>query len=164
MRVETRDGVYTFAFDISGARAHVEKLAKACNWIIAVDNTETRDSAGSEVGAGLTRTMTIADKDALQLRIKRHFSYGGNRSDRTLRVTIRIRLGRNAKIIGQPELLEASGGNAAARDALFQAGRRALLKAQSAGEFKKLPLAKYDGWKIIAIVFTPDEISISSMP
>ncbi len=32
MRVETRDGVYTFAFDLSGARAHVEKLAKACNW------------------------------------------------------------------------------------------------------------------------------------
>ena len=168
MRVETRDGVHTFAFDISGARAHVEKLAKACNWIIAVDNTETRDSAGSEVGAGLTRTMTIADtiadKDALRLGIKDHFTYAGNRSDRSLQVTIEIRLGRDAKIIGKPKLLKASGGDEAIQQVLFRAGSRALIKAQNAGAFKHLPLEKYNAWKIIAIVFTPDEISISSMP
>ena len=79
-----------------------------------------------------------------------------------MKVTIRIRLGRNAKIIGQPELLRASGGNEAARNALFRAGRRALFKAQSAGEFNKLPPAKYDGWKLIHVTFTPEEIGFST--
>ncbi|MHA1529433.1 MAG: hypothetical protein ACTSVG_10445, partial [Alphaproteobacteria bacterium] len=106
--------------------------------------------------------VTTGEKNALQLGIKQHFFYTGNRSDRTLQVTIRIRLGRNAKIIGQPELLKASGGTDAAQNALFQSGRRALFKAQSAGEFKKLPPAKYDGWKLIHVTFTPEEIGFSS--
>ncbi len=106
--------------------------------------------------------VTEGEKDALQLGIKQHFVYNGNRSDRTLQVTIRIRLGQNAKIIGQPELLKASGGNEAAQNALFQAGRRALFKAQSAGEFKRLPLAKYDRWEFIHVTFTPEEIGFST--
>jgi hypothetical protein len=106
--------------------------------------------------------VTIGEKDALRLGIKQHFVYSGNRSDRTLQVTIRVRLGQNAKIIGQPELLKASGGDAATQNVLFRAGRRALLKAQSAGEFKKLPPAKYNGWKLIHVTFTPEEIGFSS--
>ncbi|MCH8953537.1 MAG: hypothetical protein IID49_15650 [Proteobacteria bacterium] len=101
-------------------------------------------------------------QDALRLGIKDHFSYGGNRSDSSLQVTIEIRLGRDAKFLAKPRRLRASGGNAAARDALFQAGRRALLKAQNAGEFNKLPAAKYAGWKLIHVTFTPEEIGFPS--
>jgi hypothetical protein len=106
--------------------------------------------------------VTIGEKDALRLGIKRYFVYSGNRSDRSLQVTIRIRLGRDAKIIGDAELLKASGGDEATRQVLFRAGRRALLKAQSAGEFNKLPPAKYDGWKLIHVTFTPEEIGFST--
>jgi len=106
--------------------------------------------------------VTIGEKDALRLGIKQHFFYSGNRSDRSLQVTIEIRLGRGAKFIAKPKLLKASGGNEAARNALFQAGRRALLKAQGTGEFKKLPPAKYDGWKLIHVTFYPEEIGFSS--
>ncbi len=106
--------------------------------------------------------VTIGEKDALRLGIKQHFIYNGNRSDRSLQVTIEIRLGRDAKFIAKPKLLKASGGNEAARNALFQAGRRALLKAQGTGEFKKLPPAKYDGWKLIHVTFYPEEIGFSS--
>ncbi len=106
--------------------------------------------------------VTIGEKDALRLGIKQHFFYPGNRSDRTLQVTIRIRLGRDAKIIGQPELLEASGGDENTRQALFLAGRRALFNAQRAGEFNRLPPAKFNGWKLIHVTFTPEEIGFSS--
>ncbi|MFQ5566316.1 MAG: hypothetical protein ACE5EU_08140 [Paracoccaceae bacterium] len=106
--------------------------------------------------------VTEGEKEALRLGIKRHFYYRGSRADRSLQVTIRIRLGRDAKIIGRPELLRASGGTEAAQNALFQDGRRALLKAQNAGEFRKLPLEKYDGWKLIHVTFTPEEIGFSS--
>ena len=110
----------------------------------------------------LASAITIGEKDALRLGIKQYFVYSGNRSDRSLRVTIGIRLGQDAKIIGQPELLTASGGDPATQDVLFRAGRRALLKAQNAGEFKKLPPSKYDGWKLIHVTFTPEEIGFSS--
>jgi hypothetical protein len=133
---------------------------------VAAAPPPTEEPEPAEPAGGSTsqfaRAVTEGEKDALRLGIKQHFFYTGNRSDRTLQVTIRIRLGRNAKIIGQPELLTASGGNEAAQNALFQAGRRALFKAQSAGEFKKLPLAKYDGWKLIHVTFTPEEIGFSS--
>ena len=110
----------------------------------------------------MTNADTIADKDALRLGIKDHFTYAGNRSDRSLQVTIEIRLGRDAKIIGKPKLLKASGGDEAIQQVLFRAGSRALLKAQNAGEFNKLPPAKYDGWKLIHVTFTPEEIGFST--
>jgi hypothetical protein len=106
--------------------------------------------------------ITIGEKDALRLGIKRYFVYNGNRSDPSLRVTIQIRLGQDARIIGKPELLRASGGDQNTQRVLFQAGRRALFKAQNAGEFEKLPPAKYAGWKIIHVTFTPEEIGFSS--
>ncbi len=131
---------------------------------VAPEPAEEAEPAKPAGGATsqFANAVTIGEKDALRLGIKQYFVYSGNRSDRSLQVTIRIRLGRNAKIIGQPELLQASGGNEATRQVLFRAGRRALLKAQNAAEFKKLPPAKYDGWKLIHVTFTPEEIGFSS--
>lgn len=106
--------------------------------------------------------ITQGEKDALRLGIKRYFVYNGNRADRGLSVTIRIRLGRDARIIGQPELIDARGGSEPVRQALFRAGRRALYKAQNAGEFRKLPPEKYDGWKLIHVTFTPEDIGFAS--
>jgi len=122
---------------------------------------EPTEPAGGSTSQ-FANAVTVAEKDALQLGIKDHFVYNGNRSDRTLQVTIRIRLGRDARIIGQPELLKASGGNEATQQVLFRAGSRALRRAQTAGAFKKLPAAKYDGWKLIHVTFTPQEIGFST--
>jgi hypothetical protein len=133
---------------------------------VAAAPTPAEEPKPAEPAGGSTSqfasAITIGEKDALRLGIKRYFVYSGNRSDRSLQVTIRIRLGQNAKIIGKPELLRASGGDEATRQVLFRAGRRALLKAQSFGEFKKLPPAKYNGWKLIHVTFTPEEIGFSS--
>ena len=61
------------------------------------------------------------------------------------------------KIDGKPELLRAEGGDQAAQKSLFDAGRRALLQAQNAGEFKKLPADKYGAWKVLNVVFTTEK-------
>jgi hypothetical protein len=120
----------------------------------------TKPASGST--PKFANAVTAGEKDALQLGIKRYFVYNGNRADRTLQVTIGIRMGQDARIIGTPELIRASGGDPATQDVLFAAGRRALFKAQNAGEFNKLPLEKYDGWKLIHVTFTPEEIGFSS--
>ncbi len=106
--------------------------------------------------------VTVGEKDALRLGIKRYFVYNGNRSDRSLQVTIRIKLANDASIVGKPELIDAGGGDQATQQVLFRSGRRALLRAEAAGEFKKLPAEKYDGWKLIHVTFTPEEIGFST--
>ncbi|HUF87313.1 MAG TPA: hypothetical protein VMM59_08020, partial [Thermohalobaculum sp.] len=107
-------------------------------------------------------TITRGEKDALRLGIKQFFVYNGNRADRSLQVTIAVELGPDARIVGGPELLRASGGDEGAREALWQAGRRALMKAESAGEFTRLPPDKHAGWRLIHVTFTPEEIGFSS--
>ncbi len=102
------------------------------------------------------RQMTRGEVDGLRLGIKTYFTYAGNRSDRSLEVTLEIALDPAGRIVSGPELVSGRGAPGAQR-ALFQAGRRALLRAQSAGEFAKLPRAKYDIWQRIRVIFTPDE-------
>ncbi len=121
---------------------------------------EPKPAGGS--ASAFAAALSNGEKDALRLGIKRYFVFNGNRSDRTLRVTVEIQLGENAKIIGQPQLLRASGGDPATQDALFRAGNRALRRAENAGEFTKLPRDKYASWQVIHVTFTPEEIGFQS--
>jgi hypothetical protein len=121
---------------------------------------EPKPAGGST--AAFAAALSNGEKDALRLGIKRYFVFNGNRSDRALQVTVEIQLGEDAKIIGQPQLLRASGGDPATQEALFRAGNRALMRAQNAGEFNRLPRDKYASWQIIHVTFTPEEIGFQS--
>ncbi len=122
---------------------------------------EPQKPAGGS-SAAFAAALSIGEKDALRLGIKRYFVFNGNRSDRSLQVTVEIQLGQDAKIIGQPRLVRGSGGDAATQDALFRAGHRALRRAENAGEFNRLPRDKYASWQIIHVTFTPEEIGFQS--
>ncbi|MEO1492887.1 MAG: hypothetical protein AAFV19_12105 [Pseudomonadota bacterium] len=102
--------------------------------------------------------LNRGEKNALRLGIKKHYVYGGDRSDRSLRVTIRVKLNQDGTIDGKPVQRRAKGGTAASQRAVFQAGRRALIKAANAGEFRRLPANKYNRWKVIDVVFTATNI------
>lgn len=117
-------------------------------------NTQQRPAGGSQ--SVFAARMTRGEKDALRLGIKKHFVYNGARP-RGLAVIIEIRLDKSGKITGKPKLLNASGGDASAQQALFRAGSTALRKAQAFGEFDKLPADKYDSWDLIHVRFTPDQ-------
>lgn len=108
----------------------------------------------SEFAAKLTR----GERDALRLGIKKYYVYNGDRSDRDLRVVIRVEIDRAGQIVGKPEERSAEGGTKAAQQALFRAGRRALIQAANAGEFKRLPPDKYERWKVLNFRFSVDDI------
>jgi hypothetical protein len=103
-----------------------------------------------------TAPLNEGEKDALRLGIRKFYTYSG-RQDPSLRVTIRVRLTEQAEIAGKPELLRAEGGDQGSQTALYQAGRRALLQAESQGEFKRLPTDKYGAWKVLNVVFTTEK-------
>lgn len=104
-----------------------------------------------------TAPLSTGEKDALRLGIKKYYTYNGDRSDRSLQVTVRVRLDEAKKIVGKPEMVSASGGNPGSQKALFDAGRRALMQAQNGGEFDKLPADKYASWSVLNVVFTTEQ-------
>ncbi|MBK0399348.1 hypothetical protein H0I76_09115 [Limibaculum sp. M0105] len=122
--------------------------------------TDPKPSGGSN--SRFAATFSQGEKDALSLALRKYFTYNGNRADRSLRVTLAIGLDATGRITSGPELLRAQGGDDATQSALYQAGRRALLRAMNAGEFGKLPADKYEVWRLIHVTFTPEEIGFSS--
>jgi len=68
-------------------------------------------------------------------------------------VTIRIRLSRNHRLIGQPEVL--TGGDGPLFEATRDSAVRALLQAQP---YDMLSLTTYDQWKEIDINFDPKDV------
>jgi hypothetical protein len=68
-----------------------------------------------------------------------------------------VQLTREGTIDGKPEIVEAVGGTSASQAALGRAGRSALIYAQNAGEFRKLPADKYAAWSVLNVVFTTEQ-------
>jgi hypothetical protein len=68
-------------------------------------------------------------------------------------VTIRIRLSRNHRLVGQPEVL--TGGDGPLFEATRDSAVRALLQAQP---YDMLSLTTYDQWKEIDINFDPKDV------
>ena len=68
-------------------------------------------------------------------------------------ITIRIRLARNHRLVGQPEVLSSGGGP------LFEATRDSAVRAVfQAQPYDMLSLTTYDQWKEIDINFDPREV------
>ncbi|MFK7944368.1 MAG: hypothetical protein AB8B85_15840, partial [Paracoccaceae bacterium] len=116
----------------------------------------TKPAGGSS--AVKAARLNRGERDALRLGIKKYYTYSGDRSDRGLQVVIRVRLKADGSIQGKPERRSAKGGNAGSQKALFDAGRRAIIRASRAGEFKRLPRDKYPRWKTLNFRFSIDGV------
>ncbi|GMG83343.1 hypothetical protein LNKW23_25560 [Paralimibaculum aggregatum] len=125
----------------------------------AAEPTPPRAAGASRFASQVSR----GEKDALRLGIQQYFTYAGSRADRSLEVTVAIALDPAGSIVEGPELVEARGGDQGAQRALFQAGRRALIRAASQGRvFAKLPREKFSAWQRIHVTFTPHGAGFSS--
>ncbi|MEM6944145.1 MAG: hypothetical protein AAF565_10395 [Pseudomonadota bacterium] len=104
--------------------------------------------------------VTQGEREALSLGIQQYFSYPGRREP-GLVVTLEVRIDPTGKIVDGPSRVSASGGDAATQGALYQAARRALKKAEIAGEFGRFAhkLATYPA---IQFNFRPDQVGFSS--
>lgn len=106
------------------------------------------------------RPLSNGEKNALRLGIGKYYVYNG--TDPNLSVLIQVQLDQNGKVKGKPKLVRAKGGDKRAQTAIYNAGRRAVLRAAAAGEFKKLPREKYDRWKKINVIFTARGVGLGS--
>lgn len=131
---------------------------------VAENKPKTADKPKKTGGSSAVRAPKLSrgERNALRIGIKKYYVYNGDRSDRNLRVIIRVKLDQQGKIIGKPQLRTAQGGNKTSQRALFNAGRRAISRAASAGEFRRLPAAKYQRWKVLNFRFSTDKVGFSS--
>ena len=134
----------------------------------ATEVAENKPSESSEPekpsGSTAVRAPKLSrgERDALRVGIKKYYTYNGDKSDRALRVIVRVKLDQQGQLAGKPEMRSASGGTDASQRALFNAGRRAIARAANAGEFRKLPADKYERWKVLNFRFSTDKIGFSS--
>jgi hypothetical protein len=70
------------------------------------------------------------------------------------RVVIRVALGRDGALAGEPTLVEASASQEG--PAVYQAAMRALNECQP---FSFLPADRYREWKVLDVSFSPQEMS-----
>ena len=124
------------------------------------ESTEPAKPTGST--AVQAPKLSRGERDALRVGIKKYYVYNGDRSDKSLRVIIRVKLDEQGQLIGKPSMRSASGGTDTTQRALFNAGRRAVVRAASAGEFRRLPADKYERWKVLNFRFSTDKVGFSS--
>ena len=121
------------------------------------DKPKPNQQAGGSSAAKAPR-LSRGERNAMRVGIKKYYVYNGDRSDKSLQVVIRIKLNQDGTINGKPEKRSAKGGSSGSQNALFQAGRRALIRAAAAGEFRRLPPEKYPRWKVLNFRFSVDSV------
>ena len=143
-------------------RAKEEAEAKERERIAAANPKPEQQTRPTQQAGGSDRVqarpLSNGERNALRVGIKKYYTYSGDRSDRDLRVVIRVKLNKDGSLIGNPEQRSAQGGNANSQRALFQAGRRAIIRAAADGAFKVLPQDKYGRWKVLNFRFSIDGV------
>jgi hypothetical protein len=121
--------------------------------VATADNLNSVASLGAP--AGSAAHLSQSELDALRAKLISLWNPPAAVSTHTelYVVTIRIRLARNHRLIGQPEVL--TGGNGPLFEATRDSAVRALLQGQP---YDMLSLTTYDQWKEIDINFDPKDV------
>lgn len=143
------------------AARKTEQSQRATQTAEAKPSQSTKPAKPSGSSAVRAPKLSRGERSALRVGIKKYYTYGGRR-DPSLQVIIRVKLNKQGKIVGKPQLRSAKGADKGAQNALFQAGRRAIARAAAAGEFRRLPAAKFERWKVLNFRFSTDKIGVSS--
>lgn len=110
---------------------------------------------GFDAESTTTANLSDDERAAFKTHLRKCWKLpGGLSSTQTTRVVLRIYLRRDARLAGEPVLIEAS----ASRDGpvVMQTALRALKECQPYGF---LPAAKYNEWKILDLSFTPRDMA-----
>lgn len=119
-------------------------------------DTPTPGTGGADQGP----PMTSGEKDALVVAVKQCWNVGSLSTDALHTVvTISVSMGQDGKPdAGSIKMIGFEGGDDAAAQQAFEAGRRAIIRCAKNGY--DLPPEKYEQWKEIEIVFNPEKMRL----
>ncbi len=101
--------------------------------------------------------LTGGERAGLVLAVEKYWNVPiGIQNAADMIVVIAIELSPNGKLIGDPKLVDPQDLSAQGIRQAFEAGRRALIRAQP----YNLPPEKYEQWRQIEVVFNPEEMAV----
>ncbi len=102
--------------------------------------------------------LTGGEKDAFRLAVGDCWVVDPGARSAGVVVTVAFSLGQDGKPQGDVRQVSASGGDATAQNAAFQAARRAILRCGARGF--SLPVEKYAQWRDIEMTFNPNGMQV----
>ena len=114
----------------------------------------TGGDTASETPAPTGPPLTGGERDALRIAVQDCWVVDVGSQAANVTVTVGVAMTRDGTVDGGINLVEASGGDAAAQRTAFEAARRAILRCQRGGY--PLPVEKYDHWRDIEMTFNPE--------
>ncbi len=119
-----------------------------------------QDTAAAQTSAPTGPPVTGGEKDAFLVDVRRCWNVGAlSTAALQTKVTVRFELAQNGKPnVGSIRMTGFEGGTEAAAKQGYEAARRAIIRCGATGY--KLPIEKYEQWKIINITFNPSNRSL----
>ena len=138
----------------------------------AVATSSTRDAiadalAGVQQEASATQTsaptgppLTGGEKDAFLVDVRRCWNVGAmSTAALQAKVVVRFELSREGKPdVGSIQMTGYEGGTQAVAKQAYETARRAIIRCGATGY--KLPIEKYEQWKIVNITFNPENMRL----
>jgi colicin import membrane protein len=119
---------------------------------VAGEEINQQPSLGAPSGRAVT--LSISEIEALRQRLMQLWNPpAGVANPQDLLVKVRIRLGRDRKLVGQPQVLNSGASSA------FEAARQSAIRALYEGQpYDMLKPENYELWKEMDITFDPREM------
>lgn len=129
--------------------------AEAAALAAAMGDGATTGPTGSTAQKTSGPPLTSGEKNGLRLAVQQCWVVDPGSLSANVTVTVAVRLNQDGTVIADSlKEVTASGGDAAAERAAFDAARRAILRCGRDGY--KLPPEKYDQWRDIEMIFDPN--------
>lgn len=114
----------------------------------------------TEEAAPQAAALTAGEKDAFRVAVLQCWNVGSlGEQARKVRVAVSVAMRRDGKPdVGSIRMLDYQGGTEAAARQVFQAARRAIIRCGATGY--DLPIAKYERWREIEMMFNPEGMRI----
>ncbi len=119
-----------------------------------------QDTAAAQPTAPAGPPMTGGEKDAFLVDVRRCWNVGAlSTAALQTKVVVRFEMAQTGKPnVGSIRMTGFEGGSEASAKQAYEAARRAIIRCGATGY--KLPIEKYEQWKIINITFNPSNRSL----
>lgn len=128
---------------------------------IAVALAEAQqDTAAAQVSAPTGPPLTGGEKDAFLVDVRRCWNVGAlSTAALHAKVVVRFELSREGKPdVGSIQMTGHEGASQAVAKQAYETARRAVIRCGATGY--KLPIEKYEQWKIVNITFNPENMRL----
>ncbi len=101
--------------------------------------------------------LTEGEREAFRLAVRQCWNVDTGSQASNVTVSIRFEMTQDARVVTSSiRQTDASGGDAAAINAAYEAGRRAILRCQNQDGGYNLPVEKYGQWQEVEVTFNPE--------